>query len=239
MQNTTFVALSSQIALQRQMDVLANNIANLSTPAFKGEHMRFAEYLAQATPKDRISYVEDSGTARDTRQGPLTRTSNPLDVALQGDGYMEVQAPGGTRYTRNGHLQIDAQGTLVTSQGYPVMGQGGQPLALPPGSSEVTIGLDGTVATPEGPVGRLAVQTFAQPQSMLVGAGGLYTTQETPQPAENTKVMQGMIEESNVQSVVEMTRLLNAARSVGTIKQLIDGESDRMRDAIDKLGRAV
>jgi flagellar basal-body rod protein FlgF len=239
MQNASFVALSSQIALQRQMDVLANNVANLSTPAFKGEHVLFAQYLAQATPTERIAYVQDVGTTRDTRQGPLSRTGNPLDVALQGDGYLAVQAPDGTHYTRNGHLQLDAQGTLVTSQGYPVLGQGGQPVALPPGSDAVTVGTDGTVATDSGPVGRLQVVEFQQPQAMLAGAGGLYTTAETPQPAAATKVMQGMIEESNVQSVVEMTRLLNAARSAGTIKEMIDGESDRMRDAIEKLGKVV
>lgn len=239
MENATYVALSSQLALQRQMDVLANNIANLSTPAFKGERMLFAEYLAQVPGGQSIAYVQDVGTSRDTRQGPLSRTGNPLDVALQGDGYIAVQSPAGPRYTRNGHFQLDAQGQLVTSQGYPVLGEGGQPVTLPPGASGISIAPDGTIATRQGVAGRLQVVDFAQPQALLAKAGGLYATDEAPQPAAGTRLMQGMIEESNVQPILEMTRLMAAARSVGAAKEFIDGESERQRNAIDKLGKVV
>src|SRR5215469_2049692 len=114
MQNATYIALSSQTALQRQMDVVANNLANLSTPAFKGEEMLFSQYLTRARGTGAMAFVEDAGTARDLRQGPITKTGNPLDLALQGPGYFSVDTPLGTRYTRAGHFQIDAQNQLVT-----------------------------------------------------------------------------------------------------------------------------
>src|SRR6185437_11408288 len=120
MENATYVALSSQMALQRQMDVVANNLANASTPAFKGEEMLFSQYLVQPRGGSPLAFVEDSGTVRDLRQGPIAKTGNPLDLAIAGQGYFAVQTPLGARYTRNGHFQLDSQGQIVTSQGYPV-----------------------------------------------------------------------------------------------------------------------
>src|SRR5258708_18402318 len=100
MQAATYIALSSQMALHRQLDVVANNIANGSTPAFKAERVLFAEFLDKGAPGKPLSFVQDFGTARDNRQGAIARTGNPLDLALQADGYLKVDSPLGTRYTR-------------------------------------------------------------------------------------------------------------------------------------------
>jgi flagellar basal-body rod protein FlgF len=242
MQNATYIALSSQLAIERQMDVVANNLANVSTPAFRGEAVIFSQYLIRPRGNQPLAFVQDQGTVRDTRQGPLSKTNNPLDIAIEGSGYFAVQTPLGLRYTRNGHFQRDSQGQIVTSQGFPILGDGGQPIQLPNNTREITIAPDGTISvhqdgtTAETPIGKLRVVDFAQPQAVTPGAAGLWVTDQTGQPA-NATVHQGMIEESNVQSVVELTRLLSVSRQEGSVKDFINQESQRQRTAIDKLAK--
>jgi flagellar basal-body rod protein FlgF len=243
MQNATYIALSSQTALQRQMDVVANNLANLSTPAFKGEEMLFSQHLTHVRGAGSLSFVEDVGTARDLRPGPISKTSNPLDLALQGPGYFAIETPLGTRFTRSGHFQLDAQGQVVTGEGYPLLADGGRPLALPPNLNGITIGPDGTVSvsqagsSTQASVGKVQIVTFAVPQLVQPAANGLYVSEQAPDPAPATTVQQGMIEESNVQPVLELTRLMAASRAFGSIKNLLDEESTRASNAIDKLGK--
>jgi flagellar basal-body rod protein FlgF len=245
MQNATYIALSSQAALQRQMDVVANNLANLSTPAFKSEQMLFSQYLTRVRGGGTLAFVQDAGTARDLRQGPLAKTGNPLDLALQGPGYFAVDTPLGTRYARSGRFQLDGQNQIVTSEGYPVLADGGQPLALPPNLDDITVGTDGTISVHQGGsstqsiVGKVQVVTFAAPQLLSPAANGLYVTDQPPDPATTatTSVHQGTIEESNVQPVVELTRLMAVSRASGSVKDLLDEESQRQSNTIDKLGK--
>jgi flagellar basal-body rod protein FlgF len=237
MQAASYIALSSQMALHRQMDVVANNLANSSTPAFKAERMMFAEFLNRGAANQPISLVQDLGTVRDTKQGPITRTGNPLDFAVQGDGYLKVGTPLGTRYTRNGRFQLDGTGQVVTAQGYPVLGETDQPLTVPTDASEITVTRDGTVTTSQGEAGRLGVVRFANERDLVPAAGGLYVTEATPLAAPDAVVQQGMIEESNVESVVEMTRMMDIAHNFSFAKDLGDGENDRTRSAIEKLGK--
>jgi flagellar basal-body rod protein FlgF len=239
MDNPSNVAMSGQMARERQMDVLANNIANLSTTAFKGQEMVFAELLANTADGSKVSYVQDAGTVRDWSQGALTQTGNSLDVALQGSGFFEVQTAAGVRYTRDGRLKLDNQGDLVTLDGDAVLSDGQQPIVLPPGSTGITIGENGTVTTRQGNVGKLAVVSFDQMQNLAAEQGGLYATDEDPTPATDTLVKQGMIEASNVSPILEMTRLMSAARAVGAAKTFTDGEADRHKNAIDRLAKVV
>jgi flagellar basal-body rod protein FlgF len=238
MQSATYVALSSQMALRRQMDVVSNNIANAATPAYKGEHMMFAE-LVKAQSGQQMSFVQDVGTYRDTKQGALTRTGNPLDIALDGEGYLKVQTPLGMRYTRNGRLQLDATGQAVTAQGYPVLAEGDTPLIVPTDAHDITVTKDGTVTTDQGQAAKFAVVKFANENDLAPASAGLYVTEATPVPAPETGVMQGMVEESNIQPVVEMTRMMSVAQDFAAANNLLQAESDREKSAIDKLGRVA
>jgi flagellar basal-body rod protein FlgF len=235
----TYIALSTQMALRRQLDLVANNVANASTPAFKGERMIFAEYLDRQPGGKPLSFVQDLGTQRDARQGPLTQTGNTLDVALQGEGYFAVETPLGTRYTRNGRLQLDAQGQLVTSQGYPVLDDGQRAISIPPESRDISIGRDGTVTTSTGEAGRIDVVRFQREQDLRPAASGLYVTDATPEPVPETSVIQGMVEESNVQPILEMTRMMSLVRTFSYAKEMLDGESDRVKSAIEKLSHVA
>jgi flagellar basal-body rod protein FlgF len=238
MDSASSVALSGQNARDRQMDVLANNIANLNTTAFKGEEMVFAELLSNVGGQS-ARYVQDAGTVRNWSQGPLTRTGNSLDVALQGTGFLEVQTAQGIRYTRDGRLKLDAQNQLVTLEGNSVLGDGQSPIAVPEGTTSITIGEDGSLTTPTGTAGKLTVVTFDKLQAVAAEANGLYSTDEPATPTTDTKVVQGMIEESNVQPILEMTRLMAASRAVGMAKSFQDNESDRHKTAIDRLAKTV
>jgi len=237
MENPTYIALSSQMALQHQMSVVANNLANLSTTAFKGERALFSQYLVQPPGNGPLAFVQDVSTTRDMREGPLTKTGNPLDLALQGDGFFVVQTPLGNRYTRNGHFQLDAQGQIVTSQGYPVLSDGGQPVTVPVGAHDISVGPDGTLSIGRGALGKIQAVTFAQPQAVAPAANGLYVTDQDPQPATATRIQQGMLEESNVNPVLELTRMLDVVHANGSIKTFLETEDTRQRNAIDKLSK--
>jgi flagellar basal-body rod protein FlgF len=238
MTNALSIALSAQTALRRQMEVVANNVANSSTPAFKGEHMVFQQWLLKEPGQAPVAFVQDWGTARDVRRGPLTRTGNTLDVALDGEGYFAVQTPEGVRYTRNGRFQL-ADGQLVDAAGQPVLAPGEAPIAIPPEAKDIVVSHDGTISTEAGPVGRIGVLRFDKESDLLPAANGTYVTDAAAQEAENVKVMQGMVEDSNVQPIVEITRMMEVSHRYNAAKEMADGEHERIRTAIDRLGRVA
>jgi flagellar basal-body rod protein FlgF len=240
MESTSYIALSRQSALWRQLDVIANNMANANTPAYKGEQMMFREFLMDTRSSNRatgtkLAYVQDMGVLRDTREGPLTKTDNPLDVAIHGDGFFEVETQAGMRYTRNGHFRLDEAGMLVDSQGYAVMDNSGNPIIFAPNETQIAIAGDGTVSTENGQVGKLKVVRFANEQDLRKVGDSLYETQEQPEVMERPTLAQGMMEESNVQPVVEITRMTELLRQYQAAQNMIDREHERQMKAIETL----
>ena len=159
MENAALIGLSRQIALGRELDVIANNMANVSTNGYKARQSRFKEFLmpgasaaAFRQPGGGLSVVAETGTALDPSPGAIERTGNPLDAAIKGDGFFVVQTPAGERYTRNGAFTLNAQGQLVTSDGHTVMGESG-PIAFSPQETGIEIGADRTVSTTQGSAG--------------------------------------------------------------------------------------
>jgi len=237
MENAGYIALSRQMTLRRQMDVVANNMANLNTPAFKGQSMLFVEYLETSDSGEKMSFVQDIALVRDLNEGQLMATENQLDVAIVGEGYFEIGTPVGPRYTRNGVFQLNADGELVTKSGAQVLGDGGNPINLPPNSRDVTITRDGTVSTDQGPAGRLRVVRFENEQAMIKTSEGLYDARnQDPQPAEDAEVFQGMIEGSNVQGIFELTKMIETVRSYSSTGKMVNDEHERQRRAIQSLG---
>ncbi|MBX6322123.1 MAG: flagellar basal-body rod protein FlgF [Rhodospirillaceae bacterium] len=232
MDNASYIVLSRQAALSRQIDVIANNIANGSTPAFKGESVVFTEYLEKVAGGPSLSFVQDRGTARNTTEGPLTATNNPLDLAIRGEGYFVVQTARGNRYTRAGNFSLDAQGRLVTHDGDPVLSTTGTPFTLRPTDGPMTVSRDGVVSAGQRVLGRLDIVTFARPQLLQATAGGLYTTTESPTPVAKPDVVQGMLEGSNVEPIIEMTRMIELMRSFKAAQVMLEAEDDRQRRAI-------
>ncbi|MER2265512.1 flagellar basal-body rod protein FlgF [Methylobacterium oxalidis] len=242
MQNALFVGVSSQVALQRELAVIANNMANVSTTGFKARNARFQEYLMPVASADsfktsdrRLSYVIDQGTTLDLGQGPIEQTGNPLHVAVRGEAFLTVQTAQGLRYTRNGAFEFDPQGNLVTSDGYAVQGEAG-PIAIGPQETGVQIGPDGTVSTNLGVRGRIRLVTFANPQRLQNEGANLYSSPDQPQPAGIAgRLESGALERSNVKPVIEMTRLMDVNRSYAMVSSVISRLDDLRGTAIRRL----
>ncbi len=237
MENAGYIALSRQMVLRREMDVIANNMANINTPAYKGQSMLFVEYLETSDSGEKMSFVQDVALVRNLTEGQMTTTDNPLDLAISGEAYFEIDTPTGSRYSRNGTFQLNADGELVTSSGERVLGEGGNPITLPLNSSDVTITRDGTISTDQGPAGRLRLVRFENEQALVKLADGLYDADgQNPLPAEGTEVLQGAIEGSNVQGIIELTRMIETVRSYSATGRMVNDEHERQRRAIQTLG---
>jgi flagellar basal-body rod protein FlgF len=249
MQALGVILLSGEEALARSMDVIANNIANANTTGFKREGVAFSTYLtnrpnALTAP---LQLAVDKASYRDISNGPIQKTGNELDLAISGKGYFQVQkADGSFAYTRAGSFQLNSAGELVTHSGEKVMGDGGQALSLPENVSEVNVSSDGyvTARTGTGPdlsqLGKISVVKFDHEQSLQMLGGGLYTTSEAPQTANGestTGIVQGAVEDSNVNPVVELTTMIQISRSYQQTMNIISSDRDRNQQALDKLSK--
>ncbi len=249
MKNTLLVALSRSAALERQLDVVANNVANVNTNGFKASNSLFEEFLQTGAHEDnfaasdrRVSFVQDRATMQDFSQGSNERTGNPLDVAITGKGFFTVQTPGGERYTRDGGMQINAQGQLVTAGGNPVLGTGG-PIVFQQTDRDINISEDGTVTVREGTVtqvdsvrGKLKIASFDNPQTLKREGSNLFSAGGSPAQADTTsRVNQGFVEKSNVNAVTEMSRLMEVSRTYQSIASLMQQQSDLRKSAIQSL----
>lgn len=236
MENTLFIALSRQLAARRHMDVIANNLANLSTPGYRGEKMMFAEHLSKARGGDNMSFVQDRALAMDTRAGKLSQTGNPLDLAIEGDAWFVVETDAGERYTRNGRFVLDAEGQLVTQNGDPVLTDGG-PIQFTAEDTEIVIKADGTVLANGAERGRLSLVSFENEQLLKKESGNLYSTEGEVNPATAYSVVQGTVEESNVQPILQVTEMIKVLRDYQSNQRLIESEHQRQRNAIERLMR--
>ena len=245
MENPSYIVLSQQMGLRRQMDVIANNLANANTVGFKAERMLFTEFLTgkagnpgTSGPGARISFLGEAGTLADMREGQLQSSSNQLDFAIHGPGYFTVDTPGGPRYTRDGRFELDGQGRLVTRDGFPVLGPSGQPLSVPTGTVKVEVTKTGKVTSDKGDVGQLALAKFDNELALRKAGANLYETDAQPQPVDTaTQVQQGMVEASNVQSILELSQMIEVQRRYQASQRLIEQEHERARSAIQKLTR--
>lgn len=239
MENISYIGLSQQMALKRMMDMTAHNVANMSTPGYKSQQPLFSEYINIAPERnDRISQVQDIGTYKDMAVGAFSVTSNPLDVALDGEGFFAVQGPGGVRYTRDGGFSLNDKREIVTKAGFQVLGGNGQPLTIQPNATQITITSEGAVSTEQGPVGKLKITEFNNPQNLVPIGNNLYEGNPfLERPAEKTKVSQGMLEGSNVQPVVEINRMIEVLRSYQSVQRMLSNDHDRIRNTIQRLTR--
>jgi flagellar basal-body rod protein FlgF len=234
MENTALIALSRQAALRRQMDVVANNIANMNTTGFKSERMMFVEHLVpnrdgNGIRGDALAFVRDIATARDFSQGRESETGNPLDLAIEGEGFFVVGSPTGELYTRNGRFRADENGQLVTEHGMPVLTSNGGPIFFSPADTEITVSRDGIVSTENGEIGRLRIVRFENPYNLQVVSGGLMSSPDRPEDVESVNLIQGMLEGSNVEPIIEMTRMIRVQRAYDSARMLIDKEDERIK----------
>ncbi len=238
---STAVATSRLVAQQRAMDVTADNLANANTPGYKLERVQFSDWLSRqngttAPPGDRtIAYTQDRATWRDFRPGTLTHTGNPFDLALTGDGYFTVNTPRGPRLTRDGRFGLTADGTLADASGNAVLDTSGRPIQLSPDDTQVTIAGDGTMSSTNGQLAKIGVVQPADPMKLSAEGGTLFQSGSPTAPVAAPAIVQGAVEDSNVQPVLEMTRMMTDLRNFQFVSQYVQAEADRQQSAIDKL----
>lgn len=238
MENTIYIGLSRQMALRESMNTIANNIANVNTPGFKGSQMMFSEYVARPDKKvqEPLSLVLDRAQYTQTDQGPLQYTGNPMDVALEGDAYFGVQAPDGqTMYTRAGNFSMNAEGELINASGHLVMGSGGQAITIPAEETNITIDKAGNISGAAGQIDQLMVVEFENVQDLRPNGFGMMATDQAGQQSETTRVVQGALEGSNVQGVKEMTGMIDVLRTYQSVQRMLQSEHDRQRSMIKAL----
>jgi flagellar basal-body rod protein FlgF len=247
-ENAALVGLSRQVALQRELDVVANNLANLGTAGFKSEEMTFREYLMPIASEDtfprgqdrKLSFVEDRSTWQDFSNGPVQISQNQFDLATEGNAFFSVQTPNGVRYTRNGQFQLDSQGVLVTNEGHPVMTTSG-PIQFTDDDTDITVGPDGTVSTGQGVRGRILLTEFDNPQSLVAEGSSFFRAIEggTELAPGQGRIQQYAVEQSNVQPIVETTRLIEITRAYQTLAQMMQRGDELRRTAIQRLGEVA
>lgn len=241
MDNSIYITLSRQMALFRDMEITANNIANADTPGFKAEKLMFSDYLVKDTNRRKDAYADDPMSYRDTANGAIKMTNNPFDLAINGDAYFQVQTPLGIRYTRAGNFQVDSEGTLMTNNGHPVLGADGGQIIIPQNARNVKINAMGQIDVDGEEVGQVGIMQFENEQAMTRLGNNLYTSPETPQPVvpdietgtisplNTARVVQGALETSNVTAVSEMVRVMNVSRAVTNTAKFIETTYDLER----------
>ncbi|MCB9994169.1 MAG: flagellar basal-body rod protein FlgF [Hyphomicrobiaceae bacterium] len=242
MENAQLISLSRQMALARQMDVVANNVANINTTGFKAESLLFedyimpvADYSAAATPGDeQLHYTDDWATVHNFQPGAIQQTGNALDVALEGPGFFVVQTPAGERYTRDGSFKINNSGLLVDDQGNTVLSEGGE-IRFTDSETDIHFNPDGSIVTSAGNKGTLRVAEFDEPRALVHQGDNLFSSDQQPLAASRTTLIPGALERSNVSGVSEIANMIRVQRAYETISSLLDRQNQLRETAIRDL----
>lgn len=238
MQSSLYVALSSQIAFQRRMETIANNVANASTPGFRREEIKFEQMLSHSSSEP-VAFASTGDTFIKRDPGQMIKTGNPLDVAVQGDAWFAIQGPNGPVYTRDGRMQITPQGELQSIAGYAMLDAGGSPIQINPGAGPLLIASDGMITQNGAQLGAIGLFTIdpAAKLSRFENSGVIPDKPATPVLDFNRYgVVQGHIEGSNVNPMWEMSQLIMASRSYDAVSNSINKSEDSLSEAIKALG---
>lgn len=241
MDNTTYIALSRINALTHDLEVTSNNLANANTTGFKASRELFSDYIVKqkdihGIPGARTeAYTQDRATYQNHGQGQLRQTGNPTDFAINGEGFFAVQTTQGVRLTRNGQFQRRSDGTIVDINGNPVLNRFQRPIIIPREDDVLSVSSDGTISTQDGTVGTIDLMTVDNLNTLQPEGNDLLkpTTQTRVLPRK--EIRQGMLESSNVNAISETTRMVEIQRDYDLNFQLVQTESTRRTNAIDKI----
>lgn len=231
-----YVALTRQSGLMREMGVVANNIANLSTTGFRREGVMFSEYVARTGQGPSISMASGNTRVVDLTQAGISQTGGTYDFAIQGDGFFLIETPDGQQLTRAGSFTPSANGELVTPDGNRLLDQGGAPVFVPPDARSVALAQDGTLSADGAPLARIGLWQPADPNSLRHQSGTLFSA-EAVEPVDTGILLQGYLEDSNVQPVSEIARMIEVQRAYELGQTFLDNEDQRTRGVIQTLGR--
>ena len=246
MENAAYIGLSRQMTLRRELDIVANNVANADTTGFKVEQLMVSAEVGQRARNDAIrpsaSFVLDNGVGRDFRQGSMAQTGRNLDFAIAGEGASFTVRDGtnGEAYTRDGAFTTDPEGRLTTKQGQAVLADGAE-IVLDTERGPPTVGADGTITQQGQVTGRLSVVRFEALGALEKGGDGLYRNRSNTKPIEaaDAQIHQGSLESSNVNPLIEITNLIEISRAYESVTRMIENTNDLSRRAVERLGKAA
>lgn len=239
MENTSYLVLSRMVAQTNAMDVIANNIANASTPGFKATNLQFTSYVApdgSSIPGgSSLTFADSGGGWRDTSTGAIKNTGSPLDLAITGDGYFNVKTPNGNRLTRDGAFGLLPDGTIATASGAQVLDTAGKPITVPPNAGTLTITADGVINGENGPIGQIGVVDVANPQTLQAAGDNQFIANQPTTPATRPGLVQGALEQSNVSPVLMITKMMETSQDFQFDTQFIQAEQTRQMSAISQI----
>jgi flagellar basal-body rod protein FlgF len=238
MDNATYATLTRQSGLMAEMRAVATNIANANTAGYRAEGVVFSEYV-QALGGDSGSLSMARAQVREINlaQGSMGQTGGPFDLAIEGEGFFLIETPEGQRLTRNGAFTPNENGDLVTMDGHPVLDAGGAPVFVPTGTGPVAIAADGTLSADGVPIGQVGLFRPVDPVSLVREDGVRFRADSGVEPADGGRILQGFLEESNVDPVLEIARMIDVQRSYELGQSFLTREDERIRALIQSVMR--
>jgi len=244
MDNSGYIALTRQSGLMKEMQLVANNIANSATTGYRRETTVFSEFVKSIPAVGKsISMTDPNARVTDTAQGIVTQTGGAFDVALEGEGFFMIETADGPRLTRAGSFSRNENSELVNYEGQRVLDAGGAPIFVPPDASQITIAEDGTIANGPAVLAQIGVYTVADPSNLTREGNVLFNFEEQPVPADTPRVLQGFLEGSNVNPIHEITRMIEVQRAYELSQNFLESEDERIRKSSENrrhgYGRSV
>ncbi|MBK5934083.1 flagellar basal-body rod protein FlgF [Rhodovulum imhoffii] len=238
MDNTIYATLTRQSGLMREMQSIAHNIANASTGGYRREGVLFSEYVtALEGPGGALAMARANVRHIDLGQAPLTQTNAPLDFAIEGEGFFMVETPQGQRLTRAGSFTPNEMGELVTPDGHRLLDAGGAPVFMPPDTADVALSADGALSAGGRPVADIGLVLPEDPTRMQRQSGTLFDPDGPTLPADTARLLQGYLEQSNVDPIGETARMIEVQRAYELGQNFLSREDDRIRNVIRTLGQ--
>jgi flagellar basal-body rod protein FlgF len=238
MQGNLYVGVSAQVALQRRLDTIAHNVANATTAGFRAEEVRFETLLSQAGPEP-VAYSTTGPSFLSQRSGAFIRTENMFDVALEGNAWLGIQTPAGVAYTRDGRMRMAPTGELQTLNGHAILDAGGTPMLLDPNAGPPTIARNGTISQANRQVGAIGLFNIDN-RANLRRFENSAVIPDQPATAvidfSRNGMQQGYIEGSNVNAVMEMSRLITVTRAFEMVSASLAASEASLQEAIKQLG---
>ncbi|WP_417278565.1 flagellar hook-basal body complex protein [Celeribacter sp.] len=238
MDSAGYTTLTRMVGLNRELQAIANNIANVSTTGFRKEGLLFSEHIsALGKDEDSLSMANANVRLTNNAQGPLTPTGGTYDLAIEGDGFFLVDTPDGQALTRNGAFTTNQQGELTTHDGYQLLDNGGAAIFIPPDAQTVAVAADGTLSADGVPLSQIGLYMPEDPTSMTRNNGVRFYTDGGIVPQEEAVILQGYVENSNVNAITEVARMIEVQHAYTLGQKFSEQEDERIKSVISTLGR--
>lgn len=238
MDSAGYTSLTRQSGLMREMQTIANNIANVSTTGFRREGLLFSEHISRLEPDEPSLSMANANTHHTSLiQGTLTQTNGTFDFAIEGDGFFMIETPEGPALTRAGAFTPSAEGELVTYDGYRLLDNGGAPIFVPPDAGKIAVSADGTMSANGLPLAQIGLFLPNDPTELSRRDGVRFLVESGTQPIDEPTILQGYVEGSNVDAVSEIARMMEVQHAYELGQKFLEREDERIRGVLTALGR--